>query len=171
VRASKRGVRDGVGRKALAATGISINALISIGGILVFGLRLKALASPAIKGSIAINGEPVRTAELFLEEKCDLNSVVPSDMSTYCARGAYRGEYLSPHGTFTYWATDPGEYALDVIIHPVPSGNCTNVTPGIRLHTSTSSVFAPEVLIVESDVLVQSGLAARAKIDIDLICE
>ena len=139
-------------------------------GFLVFGFLLFFLTRRAIMGSIAVNGEPVTSAEILIAERCS-DTLDWSDPSTWCASSNYMGTYLSRRGTFTYWSMGPGDYSLQIFIHPVPTGNCSSTSRDLSVFKSTSSSYAPEVLGVISHVSVQPGLGFPTMIDIELNCE
>ena len=138
-------------------------------GFLVFGFLLFALTRRAIMGSIAVNGEPVTSAEILIAVRCS-DTLDWYDSSTWCASDYYLGTYLSRRGTFTYWRMSPGDYSLQIFIHPVPTGNCTSTSRDLSVFKAPS-MFAPEVLGVISDISVRPGLAFPTKIDIELNCE
>ena len=140
-------------------------------GFLVFGFLLFALTRRAIMGSIAVNAEPVTSAEILIAERCT-ETQDWSDSSTWCASNYYLHTYLSRRGTFTYWRMSPGDYSLFIYIHPAPTGNCTSTSRDLSVFKTTSLLYyAPEVLVVNSLISVRPGLGFPTNIDIELNCE
>lgn len=157
------------GSKAAPVIGLIANSGLFLAAFVLL-LYPFYLRSPAIHGSLTINGEPPTEAEVFVQEACVYPQVF-SQPETWCSDSATVA-FIGMPGQFVFSGLEPGDYSFHAVLEIPSSVSCVSVSP--EFVVTTSDIWNRDATLVDirarNALSVPFGFWHRLRIDGEFVC-